>query len=162
MFKHIKKALFGLGLSFAALSGGAEEAKAGDYCREYTRTVYIGNRTQEAYGNACLQPDGSWMIVGEGLGNDIPGNVNNVDYVIRDNNQYITPPRVVYYDRTPRYNHYRPAPLFVWYNNGHYRGGHHYKYKKHWDRHDRWDRHDNRWDRHDNRGRGHGRGHGRD
>ncbi len=152
MFKQIKRALFGLGLSFAALSGGAEEAKAGDYCREYTRTVYIGNRMQEAYGNACLQPDGSWMIVGEGLGNDIPSNVNNVDYVIRDNNHYITPPRVVYYERTPRYS-YRPEPLFVWYNNGHYRGGHHYKYKKRRDYHDHWGRNDN------HRGRGHGHDH---
>ena len=28
--------------------------------REYTTTVRIGGRDQEAYGTACLQPDGSW------------------------------------------------------------------------------------------------------
>lgn len=28
--------------------------------REYTTTVIIGGRAQEAYGTACLMPDGSW------------------------------------------------------------------------------------------------------
>jgi len=28
--------------------------------REYTTTVQIGGRNVEAYGTACLQPDGSW------------------------------------------------------------------------------------------------------
>lgn len=32
------------------------------YCREYTQQVRIGNRIQESYGTACLQPDGSWQI----------------------------------------------------------------------------------------------------
>lgn len=32
-------------------------------CREFTNTVQIGNRWQESYGTACLQPDGSWKIV---------------------------------------------------------------------------------------------------
>ena len=165
MFKHIKTALLGLGLSITALVGAPEEAKAygNDYCREYTRTVYIGNRSQEAYGKACLQPDGSWMIVGEGLGNDIPANVTNVDYVIRDNNRYITPPRVVYYS-SPRVNVYRSSPAFVWYHGGHYRNGHYVSYKKYNNhRHDnRWDRHDDRRDRNDHRGRGRGNGHDRD
>lgn len=163
MFKYIKRAFMGLGLTIAALAGVPEEASAygNDYCREYTRTVYIGNRAQEAYGRACLQPDGSWMIVGEGLGNDIPQNVTNVDYVIRDNNRYITPPRVVYYS-SPRIVH-RSNPAFVWYQGGHYRNGYHVSYNrnKHWDRHDhrRYDRYD-RHGRDDHRGRG--RGHGRD
>ena len=33
------------------------------YCREFTRTILIGNRWQQGYGNACLQPDGSWQLV---------------------------------------------------------------------------------------------------
>jgi hypothetical protein len=36
---------------------------SGDTClqeREYTTTVQIGGRNVEAYGTACLQPDGSW------------------------------------------------------------------------------------------------------
>jgi surface antigen len=35
----------------------------GQYCREYTQTVVIGGQAQQAYGTACRQPDGSWMIV---------------------------------------------------------------------------------------------------
>lgn len=146
--------------------GAKAQAYGGDYCREYTRTVYIGGRVQDAYGTACLQPDGSWMIVGEGLGNDIPDSVNNVNYIIHDNRRDIVPTRVVYYERAPRYYRSRPAPIFVWYNDGrHYRNGHyvHYhnvKYKKrHKDRD--WD---HGWrDRDDHHhGRGRGRGHDHD
>lgn len=36
---------------------------AGAYCREYQSTVTVGGETQEAYGTACRQPDGSWKIV---------------------------------------------------------------------------------------------------
>ena len=32
------------------------------YCREYQQTVVIGGRTEEAYGTACRQPDGTWRI----------------------------------------------------------------------------------------------------
>lgn len=36
---------------------------SGTYCREYTTRARVGGRTQEAYGMACRQPDGSWRIV---------------------------------------------------------------------------------------------------
>lgn len=36
---------------------------SGQYCREFTQTVEIGGRTEEAYGTACRQEDGSWKIV---------------------------------------------------------------------------------------------------
>ncbi|MGD8325837.1 MAG: hypothetical protein PVF65_02880, partial [Sphingomonadales bacterium] len=29
--------------------------------REYQSVVIIGGQEQEAYGTACLQPDGSWL-----------------------------------------------------------------------------------------------------
>jgi surface antigen len=32
------------------------------YCREYQQTVVIGGQTQQAYGKACRQPDGTWQI----------------------------------------------------------------------------------------------------
>ncbi|MFQ5939023.1 MAG: RT0821/Lpp0805 family surface protein [Alphaproteobacteria bacterium] len=35
----------------------------GSYCREFQQTVTIGGKTEEAYGTACQQPDGSWKIV---------------------------------------------------------------------------------------------------
>jgi surface antigen len=35
----------------------------GQYCREYQQTVTVGGRTEQAYGTACRQPDGSWKIL---------------------------------------------------------------------------------------------------
>lgn len=35
----------------------------GAYCREYQTTVTVGGKTEEAYGTACRQPDGTWKIV---------------------------------------------------------------------------------------------------
>lgn len=35
----------------------------GRYCREYTRTIYVGGRAQEGYGTACMQPDGAWEMM---------------------------------------------------------------------------------------------------
>ncbi len=31
-------------------------------CREYTMQAEIGGRTQEVFGTACRQPDGSWKV----------------------------------------------------------------------------------------------------
>jgi surface antigen len=38
------------------------QESGGNYCREFTQTVTVNGRQQEAYGRACRQPDGSWMI----------------------------------------------------------------------------------------------------
>ena len=38
-------------------------SESGKYCREFYQTVIIGGRTEDAYGVACRQPDGSWHIV---------------------------------------------------------------------------------------------------
>ncbi|MFM2130244.1 MAG: 17 kDa surface antigen precursor [Pseudomonadota bacterium] len=35
----------------------------GAYCREYQQTVTVGSKTEQAYGRACRQPDGSWKIM---------------------------------------------------------------------------------------------------
>tara|TARA_B100000686_G_scaffold351884_1_gene452026 strand:- start:59 stop:535 length:477 start_codon:yes stop_codon:yes gene_type:complete len=32
------------------------------FCREYQQTITVGNKTEQAYGTACRQPDGSWKI----------------------------------------------------------------------------------------------------
>jgi hypothetical protein len=32
-------------------------------CREFQQTVTIGGRSEQAYGIACMQPDGAWRIV---------------------------------------------------------------------------------------------------
>ncbi|MCR9176426.1 MAG: RT0821/Lpp0805 family surface protein [Alphaproteobacteria bacterium] len=34
----------------------------GTPCREFTQTVYIGGKAEQAYGTACRQQDGSWKI----------------------------------------------------------------------------------------------------
>lgn len=37
--------------------------KEGMYCREYQSKVNVGGSTQESFGTACRQPDGSWKIM---------------------------------------------------------------------------------------------------
>jgi surface antigen len=39
------------------------EDQSGRYCREYLTTATIGGKTQQVYGSACRQPDGSWQRV---------------------------------------------------------------------------------------------------
>jgi surface antigen len=35
----------------------------GTYCREFQQTITVGGQTQQGFGRACRQPDGSWKIV---------------------------------------------------------------------------------------------------
>lgn len=122
----------------------APQAKAanGDYCREYTRTVFIGGRTEQAYGTACLEPDGAWRVADENLGGRYNEPPQNVTYIINDGPRRIYQPRIRYvnYDYYDDYRParvYYPAPAYSFYfGNG--RG---------WDRHDHWDRWDDRHDR---------------
>ena len=39
-------------------------ASSGEYCREFQQTVTIGGRTQQTFGTACRQGDGTWRVVG--------------------------------------------------------------------------------------------------
>ena len=34
----------------------------GSVCREYTQTINIGGKSQQAFGKSCRQADGSWQI----------------------------------------------------------------------------------------------------
>ena len=38
-------------------------SQSGRYCREYQHTVIIDGKSQDAYGTACRQSDGSWEII---------------------------------------------------------------------------------------------------
>jgi len=38
-------------------------AEDGSYCREYQSKVVVGGKSEEAYGTACRQPDGTWKVV---------------------------------------------------------------------------------------------------
>ena len=35
------------------------------YCREYQQIITVGGKTQQAYGQACRQPDGQWKIINQ-------------------------------------------------------------------------------------------------
>lgn len=39
------------------------ETNSGQPCREYQTTVTIDGRSEQAYGTACRQADGSWKVV---------------------------------------------------------------------------------------------------
>lgn len=40
------------------------DSYTGGYCREYQQSIIVNGRSQQAYGTACEQPDGSWKIQG--------------------------------------------------------------------------------------------------
>ena len=40
----------------------AYQTDSGQYCREYQQTVTIGGDSEQMYGTACRQPDGSWKV----------------------------------------------------------------------------------------------------
>jgi hypothetical protein len=39
---------------------------SGRYCREFQQNVRVGGRTEQAYGTACRNPDGSWQVISSG------------------------------------------------------------------------------------------------
>jgi len=38
-------------------------SSTGAYCREFQQTIVVGGKSEQGYGTACRQPDGSWQIV---------------------------------------------------------------------------------------------------
>ena len=42
------------------------QTASGQNCREYQQTVTIDGKTENAYGTACRQSDGTWKIVNSG------------------------------------------------------------------------------------------------
>lgn len=38
---------------------------SGRYCREFQQSVTVAGKTQQGYGIACRQPDGTWRIVNQ-------------------------------------------------------------------------------------------------
>jgi surface antigen len=39
------------------------QSASGQNCREYQQKIIVGGETQQAYGTACRQSDGTWKIV---------------------------------------------------------------------------------------------------
>jgi len=52
------------GNSGTVVPQGYYQKANGTYCREYTQTINVGGRLEEAYGTACRQNDGTWQITG--------------------------------------------------------------------------------------------------
>ncbi|BAZ92550.1 hypothetical protein TspCOW1_25700 [Thiohalobacter sp. COW1] len=50
------------GYQYAVTPTRTYETSSGP-CREYTIDAQIGGRTEQVYGTACRQPDGSWKVV---------------------------------------------------------------------------------------------------
>ncbi len=42
------------------------ETTNGQYCREFQQQATIAGKSQQVYGTACRQPDGSWKLVNGG------------------------------------------------------------------------------------------------
>jgi len=38
-------------------------SSSGRYCREFQHDVVVGGRSEQAYGTACRNPDGSWEVI---------------------------------------------------------------------------------------------------
>lgn len=138
----IRKILF-LTAMIAAPSFASSEARAADYCREYTKTVSVGGRAERAYGTACLRPDGSWEIVSLEGSNYARDKVRNTMYDdIERQTNYRDRERVVIresYHRAPRY--YKPHHRYqsVSYNSWpfvfHLGNTNHYQHKAYNKRH---------------------------
>lgn len=142
----------------------AAPAEAREYCREYQKTIRVGNNYESGYGTACMQPDGAWIIV------ESRGTVDPFDDLRRERDVIIvSDQRPVYYSYGPSY---RPV---TYYPRKHHHYGRDYFYSRpgitfsfydndRWDRRRHWDRDD--WKRKRGHGhhhhRGHGRGHDRD
>ena len=41
----------------------AYQTPTGEFCREFQQEITVGGKTEQAYGKACRQPDGSWKIM---------------------------------------------------------------------------------------------------
>ncbi len=77
----MKKILLRTVLILGTISGFSSNAVANDdYCREYTKTINIGGHEENAYGTACLRPDGSWEIMSLEGTNEARNKVRNIIY----------------------------------------------------------------------------------
>ena len=51
------------GASGAVIATREGTSTSGRYCREFQQEVAIGGKAEQAYGTACLNPDGSWEVI---------------------------------------------------------------------------------------------------
>ncbi|MCB1531706.1 MAG: hypothetical protein KDJ35_02440 [Alphaproteobacteria bacterium] len=139
---NIKNIVLGVGVLALPIivSPGAAQAAHNEYCREYTKTVYVGGRPVESYGTACLQPDGAWRI--EGTGERISPPPDYVSYgapartiVVREPYYYRPASTFSFFWGYPRHHHnYRNVTYrFDTHHNGHGKGHSKHRGKGHHD-----------------------------
>jgi hypothetical protein len=78
----------------------------GQECREYTKTVTIEGKQQQAQGTACRQPDGLWKDKADGTVVTLPPAPVAAAAPV-----YAAPPPVVYAAPPPVV--YAPAPVYA-------------------------------------------------
>ena len=105
---------------------------AGEYCREYTKTISVGGRAAQGYGTACRQPDGAWEIVSLTGDDRARSQVREVIYDDLQHRYGRSRDRVVVVERSyyPRYQSAFRWPIFFNFNSHDHK---HYKrsyYKK--------------------------------
>ena len=96
----------------------ATPAKANDnYCRDFNQKIHINGNYEQAYGRACLQPNGTWKIISS----------SSYD----DDDDYETS----HYKIKRTYTHAAPFRLALYWGDGHHYHGHGKHYKKRYRRH---------------------------
>lgn len=92
----MKAILLWLGLSALCFASAAFAEEP--YCREYTQSFTVGGKTQNGYGTACREPDGSWKIISQ-QSQPSTGAVDKaqvpIQYVVKQEKIYVTPTPVV-------------------------------------------------------------------
>lgn len=78
-----------------------------EYCREFTKDVYVGGRLQQAYGTSCMQPDGSWQIVQQPTVMQQPTIIQQQPVTYVQPVSYVQP--VTYYDSGYSRPYYNPT-----------------------------------------------------
>lgn len=106
----------------------AFQDSGGRICREFTQTVMIGDRRQEAWGTACRQSDGSWKLQRADV-----AEAPQVRYVPAPTPVpvYAPAPQVIYYPQPYYYPRpYYGSSVYIRLGGGHRH--HHRHHYRHW------------------------------
>lgn len=103
---------------------------AGQYCREFVTTIIVGGVEEPAYGTACRQPDGAWVIVPTDLA---PEQQVHVERVVE--RQYVYPYAYRYWYADYPYYYYPdawfyPSRIFFSFNIVHFSRTPHFKHSR--------------------------------
>lgn len=103
---------------------------SGHYCREFVTTIIIGGVEEPAYGTACRQPDGAWLIVPTDVA---PEQQVRVERVVE--RQYVYPYAYRYWYADYPYYYYPdawfyPSRIFFSFNIVHFSRTPHFKHSR--------------------------------